>query len=78
LNPGLSSRLWYATISIFLLIKPGLSGIAILLYFVLSTLTPTLIHPIDPPSPHEAVKKLLQVERAGRDIEKVLQRYLFG
>jgi hypothetical protein len=26
----------------------------------------------------EAVKKLLQVERAGRDIEKVLQRYLFG
>jgi hypothetical protein len=24
------------------------------------------------------VKKLLQVERAGRDIEKVLQRYLFG
>jgi hypothetical protein len=26
----------------------------------------------------EAVKKLLQVERSGRDIEKVLQRYLFG
>jgi len=25
----------------------------------------------------EAVKKLLQVEREGRDIEKVLQRYLF-
>jgi len=24
------------------------------------------------------VKKLLQVERAGGDIEKVLERYLFG
>jgi hypothetical protein len=30
------------------------------------------------PLPHEAVKKLLRVQRAGRDIEKVLQRYLFG
>jgi hypothetical protein len=29
------------------------------------------------PHPPEAVKKLLQVERAGRDIEKVSQRYLF-
>ncbi len=27
--------------------------------------------------PQEAVKKLLQVERAGRDTEKVLQRDLF-
>jgi hypothetical protein len=36
-------------------------------------------HPkINPPHPPEAVKKLLQVERAGRDIEKVLERYLFG
>jgi hypothetical protein len=26
----------------------------------------------------EAVKKLLQIRVAGRDIEKVLQRYLFG
>jgi len=26
----------------------------------------------------EAVKRLLQVERAGGDIEKVLERYLFG
>ena len=26
----------------------------------------------------EDVKKLLQVERAGRDIEKVLQRYIFA
>jgi|MudIll2142460700_1097286.scaffolds.fasta_scaffold00598_8 hypothetical protein len=31
--------------------------------------------PLDPP---EAVKKLLQIRVAGRDIEKVLQRYLFG
>jgi hypothetical protein len=30
------------------------------------------------PSPLEAVKKLLQAERAGRDIGKVLQRYLFA
>jgi hypothetical protein len=30
------------------------------------------------PSSLEAVKKFLQVERAGRDIEKVLQRNLFG
>jgi hypothetical protein len=30
----------------------------------------------NPPSPPEAVKKLLQVEGAGGDIEKVLQRYL--
>jgi hypothetical protein len=28
--------------------------------------------------PTKGVKKLLQVGRAGRDIEKVLQRYLFG
>jgi hypothetical protein len=40
-------------------------------------------HPLFPKqyffkSPPEAVKKLLQVGRAGRDIEKVLQRYLFG
>ena len=26
----------------------------------------------------EGVKKILQVERAGRDIEKVLQRYIFA
>jgi hypothetical protein len=32
----------------------------------------------NPSNPREGVKKLLQVERAGRDIEKVLQRYLFG
>jgi hypothetical protein len=31
--------------------------------------------PLNPP---EAVKKLLQIERAGRDIGKVLQRYLFA
>jgi len=31
-----------------------------------------------PPNPPEAVKKLLQVERAGRDIGKVLQRYIFA
>jgi hypothetical protein len=31
----------------------------------------------NPPNPPEAVKKLLQVERPGRDIEKVLQRNLF-
>jgi len=30
------------------------------------------------PSSPEAVKKLLQVKRAGGDIEKVLERYLFG
>jgi hypothetical protein len=31
------------------------------------------------PSPcPEAVKKLLQVERAGKDIGEVLQRYLFA
>jgi len=30
--------------------------------------------PLNPPG---AVKKLLQVERAGRDIRKVLQRYIF-
>jgi len=30
----------------------------------------------NPPNPHEVVKKLLQLEGAGRDIEKVLQRYL--
>jgi len=33
---------------------------------------------LNPPIPPEAVKKLLQVERAGGDIEKVLERYLFG
>jgi len=33
---------------------------------------------IIPPYPPEAVKKLLQVERAGGDIKKVLERYLFG
>jgi len=35
---------------------------------------------IGSPSPFspEAVKKLLQVERVGRDIEKVLERHLFG
>ncbi len=31
----------------------------------------------NPPNPPEAVKKLLQGERAGRDIGKVLQRDLF-
>jgi len=31
----------------------------------------------NPPTPSETVKKLLRVERAGRDIEKVLQRYVF-
>jgi hypothetical protein len=35
----------------------------------------SILNPLTPP---EAVKKLLQVERAGRDIEKVLQRYLFA
>jgi hypothetical protein len=30
------------------------------------------------PGHPEAVRKMLQVERAGRDIEKVLQWYLFG
>jgi hypothetical protein len=31
-----------------------------------------------PPRPPEAVKKLLQAERAGRGIGKVLQRYIFA
>jgi hypothetical protein len=30
------------------------------------------------PSPPEAVKKLFQAERVGRDIGKVLQGYLFA
>jgi hypothetical protein len=34
--------------------------------------------PNHPPFSPEGVKKLIQVERAGRDIEKVLQRYLFA
>jgi len=29
-------------------------------------------------TPPEAVKKLLQIQRAGGDIEKALQRYLIG
>jgi hypothetical protein len=33
---------------------------------------------IPSPTSPEAVKKLLQIERAGRDIGKVLQRYLFA
>jgi hypothetical protein len=33
-----------------------------------------LISPLLP----EAMKKLLQLERTGRDVGKVLQRYLFG
>jgi hypothetical protein len=37
-----------------------------------------LLAPIFPPLLPEAAKKMLQVERAGRDIEKVLERYLFG
>jgi hypothetical protein len=39
-----------------------------------------VILPFGSPSPFspEAVKKLLQVERAGRDIGKVLQRYIFA
>jgi len=32
----------------------------------------------NPPLPPEAMKRLLQVERVGGDIEKVLERYLFG
>jgi hypothetical protein len=37
-----------------------------------------IFHHQIPLHPPEAVKKFLQVERAGRDIEKVLQRNLFG
>jgi hypothetical protein len=38
---------------------------------------PTVSFQIPPHRP-EGVEKLLHVERSGRDIEKVLERYLFG